>query len=166
MIKSKWYNLEIRDHNLMSDYGLLHWFRFISGERRLWKKILPQLIAQGFRFEVFVERCISELDNQPPLKSYLNYSYYPDFPFYHATTQFLSSPAAREIVQIIKKQMETCKNWDQFYDEMKAKSKFNRYMKCKFRNALPQASRRSRLFAKIEFLTTWNIRWTSPNTSN
>ena len=168
IIKSRrvW-DLEIRDHKIINNVGLLHWFMTLSTVWGGWKKALPQLIQGGFKFEAFVEQCVAELDDPKQLVRLLYYNYCPDFLLDpDEVVKFGKSPLAGRMAEIIKKQILTCKNWDQFYDEMKVKSKFNRYMKCKIRDAIPQVSHWRRLGAKIEFLTTINIRWTSSHISN
>ena len=128
IVNKKWHDLKIKNHHVNGGGSLTYW---MIGTMRhgLWDNAVTQMIQQVFKFDSFVEECITNMQD------FLTFG----FTLYNLglekditeRMEFSKSKSGRKIRAEYVKKLKACKNWNQLYSAMHPDSDFQKKMKRK-----------------------------------
>ena len=129
------WNIKIQDHKVEYPYGLFDCIVDIISDYRSDRQTLYQFEEHGISWEMAIEECIRELEEDTKMFGESTYWHnnkgvtgnkYVDL---DSRIAFSESVAGRKIVRLVVEKIRSCDNWDDLYDEMQLTTKFHKDMR-------------------------------------
>ena len=135
-INIKEWRLQIQNHKITT----CHLFYWVSGLiiEGYMKKAIPELEGRGITYEVFVEECAKELDENPALLLHIIWFRYDIQENWKEMRRFTESDAGRIIPEMLINQVRECNSWEEFHKATKPKSVFQKNMKKRIKRELKE----------------------------
>ena len=129
----------IRDHLALLAGGLLGTTMDIITHPDSDRKSLEEFEKQGVSFEMAIEECVRELEEDTDVFAYLNMDHYSDTEYDDGDSEFVweffsdnaKSDTARKLANQLAEKIRSCNNWEDLYDELHMSSQFQQDMKSK-----------------------------------
>ena len=132
--------LRVTNYKVDNMHGLLHWL-IVEVKSDGWDYTVHQLIQQGFRFESFIEHCITDMYNPKKFGAVIytiNKRFFENMPglsercYYIreiddvGPVRYVVTPGAKRIALEIEKWLGKCKNYDMLHTELMVGGNFHK----------------------------------------
>ena len=124
--------ITVRDHRVVSNDGLIGEIMYYVNCPDFDGQILYEFEKQGFSFEMAIECCIRELEEDAETFADMISGHYNIVDIRHVYIgrrnwiAFSKSVAGRTIADQLVEKIRSCENWGELYDEMQRGSKFGK----------------------------------------
>ena len=141
------WNVIIRDHKVVTGYGLFSDVCRIIQRGRSGKNALYQFEKEGISYEATIEYCIGELENDVIVLADIIERHYSEVRIkddkgfgkvWKFIVDFSSNGMGRIIACQLVEKIRSCENWNELCDELHMTSQFQKDMKNKIQKEVKQ----------------------------
>ena len=136
IIIGRW-RLLIKNHKVVSFYGMIYWFLEVTHAGD-WDKAVLKLKENNISFHSVIETCATELEDDPEAFQHFIDYYYADTPYWDMACKFISTPAGADLTSYTIDKIRDCADWGELNYMMDWDAGFNKHLNDVIRKQVKQ----------------------------